>query len=62
MKNIFLAGGAGYCGSLLVQDLLKQDYRVTIYDTCFFGYSHHKYFYSFSTASIPNTLNTNLSV
>ena len=40
MKNIFLAGGAGYCGSLLVQDLLKQDYRVTIYDTCFFGYSH----------------------
>ena len=38
MKNIFLAGGAGYC-SLLVQDLLKQDYRVTIYDTCF-GYSH----------------------
>ena len=40
MKNIFLAGGAGYCGSLLTQDLLKQGYKVTIYDTCFFGYSH----------------------
>ena len=39
MKNIFLAGGAGYCGGLLVQDLLKQDYRVTIYDTCFWMFA-----------------------
>ena len=36
-KNIFITGGAGYCGSLLVPQLLESGYRVTVYDTLFFG-------------------------
>ena len=40
MKNIFLVGGAGYCGSLLTFKLLNLGYKVTVYDTCYFGYEH----------------------
>lgn len=36
-KNIFITGGAGYCGSLLVPQLLESGYRVTVYDALFFG-------------------------
>ncbi len=36
-KKIFITGGAGYCGSLLVPNLLKKGYLVTVYDTMFFG-------------------------
>jgi nucleoside-diphosphate-sugar epimerase len=37
MQRVIVTGGAGYAGSLLVPQLLKSGYDVTVYDTCFFG-------------------------
>ncbi len=37
MKKIFITGGAGYIGARLVPILLKKNFKVTVYDTFFFG-------------------------
>ena len=36
-KSIFVTGGAGYIGSYLIPELLKKNYKVTVYDIMFFG-------------------------
>lgn len=36
-KNLFVTGGAGYCGSVLTRQLLDRGYAVTVYDILYFG-------------------------
>ncbi len=36
-SSVFVTGGAGYCGSRFVPQLLEQGYRVTVYDILYFG-------------------------
>jgi nucleoside-diphosphate-sugar epimerase len=35
--KVFVTGGAGYCGSRLVPQMLDAGYKVTVYDIMYFG-------------------------
>jgi nucleoside-diphosphate-sugar epimerase len=35
--NLFITGGAGYCGSVLVPRLLERGHIITVYDALYFG-------------------------
>jgi nucleoside-diphosphate-sugar epimerase len=37
IKKILITGGGGYVGTLLVQELLKKNYIITVVDTFWFG-------------------------
>ncbi len=40
MTKIFITGGAGYCGSRLVDQLLNKNHEVVVYDIMYFNYDH----------------------
>jgi nucleoside-diphosphate-sugar epimerase len=37
MKKVFITGGAGYIGTMLIPKLLKRNYEVTVYDSLIFN-------------------------
>ena len=37
MRNVLIAGGAGYVGTLLTPQLLAAGYNVTVYDIMYYG-------------------------
>ena len=40
MNNIIIFGGGGYCGSILVPQLLNRNWKVTVFDTFWYGLDH----------------------
>ena len=36
-KSVFITGGAGYVGSILVPERLKKNYKIAVYDIMYFG-------------------------
>ena len=39
-NHVLITGGAGYCGSVLVPQMLDMGYKVTVYDIQYYG-SHY---------------------
>ncbi len=44
IKNILVVGGAGYVGSVLVKNLLKENFKVRVLDSLMYGYQPLKNF------------------
>ena len=40
MKNIIIFGGGGYCGSIIVPKLIKDNWNVKVFDTFWYGTDH----------------------
>jgi nucleoside-diphosphate-sugar epimerase len=40
MKNLVIFGGGGYCGSVLVPQLIQEGWNVTVFDTFWYGQGH----------------------
>ena len=38
-EHVLVTGGAGYCGSVLIPQMLDMGYRVTVYDIQYYGYN-----------------------
>ena len=38
-NKVLITGGAGYCGSVLIPQMLDMGYRVTVYDIQYYGYN-----------------------
>jgi nucleoside-diphosphate-sugar epimerase len=47
IKKVLVIGGGGYVGSQLVTRLLSLDYKVTVFDTFWFGSEHLKPYLKF---------------
>jgi nucleoside-diphosphate-sugar epimerase len=52
MKNILITGGAGYKGVILVEELLKRNYSVTVLDNFMYGYESVLGFVNYKNCTI----------
>ena len=40
MKKVVIFGGGGYCGSVLIPQLVAEGWNVTVFDTFWYGTGH----------------------